>query len=124
MEDNIQLPHGEKTLKLLSAGTGTQSMLHVNWIRLLQSTSSGVVNWNKNTTIKIYPNPGKDEINILASDEINTIVIMDLSGRIVKECLVKDHYFKVPVSALPPAAYLVRVHLAGRIEYATFIKIS
>jgi len=67
--------------------------------------------------IKIYPNPASDYISIDVDEEIESIEILDLSGRVVLEVngMQSTKNKRVDISQLQGGVYLVRTHTAGKI---------
>jgi hypothetical protein len=125
LEESLILPHEEKTLTLQYTGTGTGSngMLHINWLKLLSATSAAETSLNTHSVLHVYPNPCKDNLMIRTYRDINKIYIMDTSGRLIMEHKVYGNFFNVPVHTLNPGVFLMRIQFADRIEYARFIKI-
>ncbi|WP_312766495.1 T9SS type A sorting domain-containing protein [Epilithonimonas sp.] len=61
-------------------------------------------NLSKNN-VKIYPNPAKDLINITSKKEINSVEILDQSGKRISE--TKE--LKINVSTLPKGIYVLKI---------------
>jgi len=61
--------------------------------------------------IKIYPNPGTDQINILMDNApINAVQIYDIKGKVIKNIVVTNKSkLRVDISDLEAGLYLVRV---------------
>ncbi len=75
---------------------------------LLETTS--VIHLQKDEVgLQLYPNPAVNEINISAAEEINSILVKDLNGRVIvhKEQLGDNHL--ISVSQLPAGMYLLEV---------------
>lgn len=62
---------------------------------------------NKNNTVKIYPNPVKDVFTISGNDEILSITIFDLNGRMVKQ--VNENMDRIDISTLTSGMYFVQI---------------
>jgi len=63
----------------------------------------------KNTTVSIYPNPVKDELNVKTSSKIKTHKVYDLSGQIVNAKLTSDS--TIDFSRLEKGVYIVEIQL-------------
>lgn len=61
-------------------------------------------NLSKNN-VKIYPNPAKDFINITSQKEINSVEILDQSGKRISE----SKELKINVSKLPKGVYILKI---------------
>lgn len=73
-------------------------------------------------SIKMYPNPAQDEINLESNTKIDYVTISDFSGR---ELLKKD-IGKVKstlnISQLPTGNYMVTIYSGGEVKSSKFIK--
>lgn len=58
--------------------------------------------------ITVYPNPAKDEINILNADEFNIIKFYDITGREVKS--IKNFNTRINISDLPSGLYVMELN--------------
>jgi len=70
------------------------------------------------TTIKVYPNPVKDFINITSDKSIKSVEIYDALGRLIK----KDTYTKINVSQLSKGNYLLKIKTDSGDIVEKFIK--
>jgi len=59
--------------------------------------------------VKIYPNPAKDFINITSKQQINSIEILEQSGKRISES--KD--LKINVSQLPKGVYILKIKFSN-----------
>lgn len=66
------------------------------------------VDFNKNNTISISPNPASDEMVIRSGGKISGIILFDINGRIVKQFspVAGDRY---NISGIRPGIYVVKV---------------
>ncbi len=72
------------------------------------------------SSIKLYPNPSKDYININTKDDILKIDIFDVSGQVIKTTYSTN---KMNVENLPKGNYLVKIQLLNNeIETIKFTK--
>lgn len=63
--------------------------------------------YSNKTEVKcsLFPNPCTDQIQIISNVKINTIVITDLNGNSVYECINPQQY--ITISELKPAIYII-----------------
>ncbi len=66
---------------------------------------------NKLPTLKIFPNPVKDKLNVQGLDvsKTKTISIIDFNGRILTTTTVTSSTYTWDVSALPPGIYYLQI---------------
>jgi len=64
-------------------------------------------------TIRLYPNPVQNELNIKSDEEISDVIIRNLVGQTVKEVLVNGLEKSINLSAVSVGNYLVSVKLAN-----------
>jgi len=64
--------------------------------------------------IKIYPNPGKDEVTLELTPGNNIVEIMDLTGKIIESFNTKNSQLTVSTAAYKNGVYQVRVQNAER----------
>lgn len=99
-----------KTYYVNVGNVGTFDMLEeeftININKGVLGTSD--ISSNKNS-IKIYPNPVADILNVSNVEKIKSITISDASGRIVKE--IAKPTSSINVSELKSGAYLVAIYL-------------
>ncbi|MCO6459889.1 MAG: T9SS type A sorting domain-containing protein [Saprospiraceae bacterium] len=55
-------------------------------------------------TVKIYPNPGTDYVQLDSKEPVRNVVVYDAQGRIVKQ-VIDYHKGLIPVSDLTPGTY-------------------
>lgn len=61
--------------------------------------------------IKVYPNPVTDKVTIEKKDMINSIQIVDISGRILKNIdAIQQQIFEIDLSAFDPGTYILKVN--------------
>jgi len=63
--------------------------------------------------IKIYPNPAKNVVSILTSDDIQQVTIVDGQGKIWVNQAINDIQSKIDVSKLPNGYYSIQSHLTN-----------
>jgi hypothetical protein len=81
----------------------------------------------KNSTLKIWPNPAKDKINIDPSETLRftsqpTIRILDIRGSEVMKTPFSEQF---DVSSLPDGIYFIILNINGKlIKQSRFVKIK
>jgi hypothetical protein len=86
--------------------------------------SSNLSELESKNTIQIYPNPVNNELTITSSNEIEKVVIADLSGKQVNKYSVNSIYStKIDVSKLRTGIYFAFIYSTGKSTVHKFIKI-
>ncbi|MFO7657833.1 MAG: PKD domain-containing protein [Bacteroidales bacterium] len=95
--------------KLLLSNTGTVPSGIGETATNCQQTNVYEVD-NGSTSLVVWPNPVKTEITVRWGDEIQTVVVIDITGRILiqEEYNTPSHSVQIPVS-LNPGIYVVKV---------------
>jgi hypothetical protein len=81
----------------------------------------------KNSTLKIWPNPAKDKINIDPGEALQftsqpTIRILDIRGSEVMKTSFSEQF---DVSSLPDGIYFIILNINGKlIKQSRFVKIK
>lgn len=75
--------------------------------------------------LKVYPISTGNELNVFATEEMQEIKIMDLTGNIVHTCKANDKKKNtINIKELPTNAYIVEVFFNGnRICRSMFVKL-
>jgi len=72
-------------------------------------------------SIRVYPNPVKDILNLVSESKINKIIISDYSGRkVLEKSLIGEP--KVDVKSLAKGNYLIQIFTEKGLENIKFIK--
>ncbi len=72
------------------------------------------------SSIKVYPNPAVDVVTVTAKEGIQTVTVIDLSGKKVKTFKAGE---QINVSSLAKGTYILQVYLAnGAVENTKLIK--
>ena len=74
---------------------------------------------HSSTELSIYPNPTSDIINVKSSQEINSLEILDFTG---KSVLIKKKSNTIDVQQLPKGIYLLKVTTDQKSTVQKFIK--
>ncbi|MFM7661200.1 MAG: T9SS type A sorting domain-containing protein, partial [Bacteroidota bacterium] len=87
------------------------------WIDNISLTSSAEVN-ELSSSLKVYPNPANDVLNISTNGEISDIVISTLDGKVVH----KSQETNIDVSKLNAGMYIYQVTVNGKVTKGNFVK--
>ena len=63
--------------------------------------------------ISIYPNPTNNHVTIESTDNIQTILLMDIEGRVLLHKTINETKTVLPVSTLAKGVYLLNVQGVG-----------
>ena len=89
-------------------------------LKFVGNLSLATANADLKSALKIYPNPATDVVNITSKNEVKSVNIMDLSGKLVKS--VKGGN-QVNVSSLAKGTYILQVYYGnGAVENTKLIK--
>ena len=102
-----------------SAMPNTHGTYYVDDFVISQLPTTGIKEYN-NSSIRIYPNPASDLLNISSEKEILNAEIMNLDGQLVKT--ISNHFNNVGISDLSDGFYFVKVYTETGTETLKFIK--
>jgi Leucine-rich repeat (LRR) protein len=74
----------------------------------------------KATDFSIYPNPATTVLNLVSTEEISKVEILDLQGQLIQSSQVANQ--KINVEALPKGTYFLRTKLKNKMQSLKFIK--
>jgi Leucine-rich repeat (LRR) protein len=76
------------------------------------------------TTIKVYPNPAKNNIQVQVQEAIlvNSVIVYDVLGRLVQETSCTSDKTTLDVSTLKTGTYFIKVNTDRGIANAKFLK--
>ncbi len=82
-----------------------------NWNFRISNTGVGVKEMMKEEFLEIFPNPAQDRVTVKANAPIQSIELLDLSGRIAKvvQRSASSQIASISVSACQPGTYFLRV---------------
>lgn len=93
---------------------GTKGILKFSGNLALATSEAGV-----KSNLKVFPNPASDVVNITSNKKIESVVVIDLSGRV----LTAAKGSQVNVSSLAKGTYMLQVHYGGgAVENTKLIK--
>ncbi len=103
-----------------SAMPNTHGTYYVDDLVISQFPTTGISEHNSSSSIRIYPNPASDLLNITSEKEILNAEIMNLDGQLVKT--ISGHFNNVGISDLSDGFYFVKVYTENGTETLKFIK--
>ena len=83
------------------------------------------VNYNKDSGLRVYPNPASEYIKISFGDKKSAkieLIIENMLGQIVVEYEITNDALMIDTSGLAPGMYIIRLIDGNEITYAKFIK--
>lgn len=90
----------------------------VDNINIVDLENLGLTENNK-TAISIYPNPATSYVNINSLEKIDTIIITDLTGKVITK---EQNSNKINVNHLPKGVYLIKIKTDNSESIQKFIK--
>lgn len=90
----------------------------VDNINIIDLENLGLTENNK-TAIPIYPNPATSYVNINSLEKIDTIIITDLTGKVITK---EQNSNKINVNHLPKGVYLIKIKTDNSESIQKFIK--
>ena len=90
----------------------------------IQKVGSNGIFENSVKTLKVYPNPTRETLNIDLENGINYIEIYDMNGRILDSSETSNDKFTMNVSNYPVGLYLIKVKNDNKIYLGKFNKIN
>jgi len=65
---------------------------------------------DESQAVSVFPNPASDELIIKSLDVINSVVVYDMTGRILYDLKYSTNTVQIDVSGLAPGVYMVRIN--------------
>ncbi|TVQ12270.1 MAG: T9SS C-terminal target domain-containing protein [Bacteroidetes bacterium] len=106
-----------KTIQNISAQNYQTTWLDIQLGIYLSSPS-----FQLQTNQLIYPNPARDEVSVMGLPEAESIMIIDVSGRLLLEQQLSGSPTQFNISHLPAGIYLVRVFTREAVYQQKLIK--
>lgn len=106
-------------LQLIS--TSLDNNLASSWIASTNSLAVNEVN-NNNSSVVIYPNPAQHILTITSPNNIDSIEIFDVSGKLLIATSVKENQTTVDISNLSVGIYFVKVQSEVGIKTEKIVK--
>ncbi|WP_294248086.1 T9SS type A sorting domain-containing protein, partial [uncultured Chryseobacterium sp.] len=68
------------------------------------------------TSLKVFPNPVQDDLNIVSDEKILSVTVYSAAGQLVLTQPVNDTKTVIHMSSAVSGMYLVKIKLAGNTE--------
>ncbi len=98
-------------------GSSTPVLGNAFYLDDLKLSLAGVKE-NAASTVKVYPNPANDVLNIKADGEISNVTITTLDGKVVSSTATST----VNVASLTAGLYIYQVTANGKVSTGNFVK--
>ncbi len=79
-------------------------------------------NTNSINSLKVYPNPATDFVNVSAGDSIDSLEVFDLLGKSVLKETPKNSNFNIDITHLRKGVYLLKLQAGDKLSTAKLIK--
>jgi uncharacterized repeat protein (TIGR01451 family) len=83
---------------------------------------SSVKDWQTVSSVFLYPNPATQKVNVVATEQINELVISNISGAILKQLAPANLSLEIDLSDVPSGIYFIAVKTANGIKQNRLIK--
>lgn len=90
----------------------------------IQKFGTNGINENTVKTLKVYPNPARETLNVDLENGVSLIEIYDMNGRILYSTETSNDKFTMSVSGYIPGLYLIKVRNSNEIYLGKFNKIN
>jgi len=82
------------------------------------------VGFIKPGTMKVYPNPAKDQLTIesLSATTTNTILLIDVQGKVLQKYSVKAATYQINIDQLAKGTYIIKVKNDNTVATTKFVK--
>ncbi|HYK45702.1 MAG TPA: Calx-beta domain-containing protein, partial [Parafilimonas sp.] len=86
-----------------------------------QQTSTDAISYN--STIKLFPNPAKDQLTIGGlSSQLTTVCVIDMRGKTIIQTSANNRTSTINIKQLSPRVYYLRIATAEKVTTLKFIK--
>ncbi|MBQ7984039.1 MAG: T9SS type A sorting domain-containing protein, partial [Bacteroidales bacterium] len=94
-----------------AVGSGDYKRMY--WLKFNPNTQLSIAEPNESTAdINVYPNPAKDMLNIVSSDIIKKIELVNMLGQTVYSSSINSNGMLINTDCLPKGSYIARIHTA------------
>jgi hypothetical protein len=76
----------------------------------------------KNASVKIYPNPAQEVLNLKATSNLNQVEIIDAYGNVVKRFNPNQVQFQIPIESLAQGIYYLKISTTDSNLTERFVK--
>ena len=95
-------------------------MLVVDDITLVREWDG--VTENDAATMRLYPNPATDKLQVESAERIERYEVYDMKGALLRQGAVGSHAFGLDLEALPAGTYLLKTVSEGNVTTRRFMK--
>jgi hypothetical protein len=126
--NNFNEIQGETNQSYTAIQNGSYAVIINNGIcsdtsECINITNVALYNSIQNTGIELYPNPANDFVLVKSEKQtMETIEVIDITGKTLKEFKIQDSEFKIQIEDLPRGIYTLKVLTQNGITIKTFIK--
>ncbi len=75
------------------------------------------------STVSLYPNPASQKVNVVATEQMNELVITDISGSILKRFVPASVSIEIDLSELPAGIYFIAAKTAKGVRQNKLVKL-
>lgn len=78
---------------------------------ILITNTVGINNYEKTESVKVYPNPASDVVNIQAGNNqnIQTMKVLNIAGQVIQEVVVNNNVAQVNVNSFDAGVYFIQL---------------
>jgi hypothetical protein len=76
----------------------------------------------KSVSVKIYPNPAQEVLNLIATTNLNQVEIIDAYGNVVKRFNPNQAQFQLPIESLAQGIYYLKIKTVDSNLTERFVK--
>ncbi len=97
------------------AANFTESRMVIDYVRVYQSSPTGLLENNPEEDVRLYPNPSKQNPTLRVPAEYlgGSLIVHTLDGRVIKSERLNNVQQRVDTSSLSPGVYIVEVRSPG-----------
>lgn len=114
LNSNENWPDGVYTARVNFGGNEYETIFGIN-------TNLGLEE-NKGKNLLIYPNPATHTLYIKQDENMESVTILGLDGRVIRKEISPTKELKLNIDQLPKGNYIVRVKSGSEVETRHFIK--
>lgn len=124
LEDGSILFTNDTALSKINPTNGTITSIENGSFQYLAKVNLSNLNINtqEKTSLKLYPNPTADYVELVSDSTIDTINIIDINGKIVLSKQVNLNTYSLDVRQLSAGVYIIQLASKNKISQHKFIK--
>ena len=96
--------------------------LYVDDVKFENIVNVATKDLKESSSLKMFPNPVSDVLNIRTSKTMKTAKILDMSGSVIKSYNVNDRNFQINVENLASGLYYIQMNFGTSIAVRKFVK--